>query len=213
LHICKSNTKLNNLYPSAECNDAATAPDVPVSRTLPIVFVLVTDPVGSGFVPNLARPGGRLTGFTAFEFSIGSKWLEALKEIAPAVKRVAFVYNPDTAPFAPLFWRPVMEAAARSFAVASMQMPVRGNVPGKRTNRHRTIWPILFLAQRSDIHCLRHLRHEQAGNWSSNRGGQIVQIVTVDHGRAERRARPPTETAPGGSIARNEPRIDISHLP
>jgi putative ABC transport system substrate-binding protein len=97
---------------------------LPVSGTLPIVFVLVTDPVGSGFVPNLAHPGGRLTGFTAFEFSIGSKWLEALKEIAPAVKRVALVYNPDTAPFSPLFWQPVVDAA-RSFAVAPKQMPVR----------------------------------------------------------------------------------------
>jgi putative ABC transport system substrate-binding protein len=97
---------------------------LPVSGTLPIEFVLVTDPVGSGFVPNLAHPGGRLTGFTAFEFSIGSKWLEALKEIAPAVKRVALVYNPDTAPFSPLFWQPVVDAA-RSFAVAPMQMPVR----------------------------------------------------------------------------------------
>jgi putative ABC transport system substrate-binding protein len=98
---------------------------LPVSGTLPIVFVLVTDPVGSGFVPNLARPGGRLTGFTAFEFSIGSKWLEALKEIAPAVKRVAVVFNPDTAPFAPLFWQPVLATASRSFAVEPMQMPVR----------------------------------------------------------------------------------------
>ena len=98
---------------------------LPVSGTLPIVFVLVTDPVASGFVPNLARPGGRLTGFTAFEFSIGSKWLEALKEVAPAVKRVAVVFSPDTAPFAPLFWQPVVDAAARSFAVAPMQMPVR----------------------------------------------------------------------------------------
>ena len=66
-----------------------------------------------------------LTGFTSFEFSIGSKWLEALKEIAPAVKRVAVVFNPDTAPFAPLFWQPVVDAAARTFAVAAMQMPVR----------------------------------------------------------------------------------------
>jgi ABC-type uncharacterized transport system substrate-binding protein len=98
---------------------------LPVSRTLPIVFAYVTDPVGSGFVPNLARPGGRLTGFTSFEFSIGSKWLEALKEIAPAVKRVAVVFNPDTAPFAPLFWQPVEDVAARSFAVAAMQIPVR----------------------------------------------------------------------------------------
>jgi putative ABC transport system substrate-binding protein len=98
---------------------------LPLSRTLPIVFVGVTDPVGSGFVPNLARPGGHVTGFTLFEFSIGSKWLEVLKEIAPGVKRVAVVFSPDTAPFAPLFWQPVVEAAARSFAVAPMQMPVR----------------------------------------------------------------------------------------
>jgi ABC-type uncharacterized transport system substrate-binding protein len=89
------------------------------------VFVYVTDPVGSGFVSNLARPGGNVTGFTSFEFSIGSKWLETLKQIAPAVRRVAVVFNPDTAPFAPLFWQPVVDAAARSFAVAPMQMPVR----------------------------------------------------------------------------------------
>jgi putative ABC transport system substrate-binding protein len=85
----------------------------------------VTDPVGSGFVPNLARPGGRLTGFTSFEFSIGSKWLEALKEIAPAVKRLGVVFNPETAPFAPLFWQPVVDVAARSFAVAAVQIAVR----------------------------------------------------------------------------------------
>ena len=78
---------------------------------LPIVFVQVTDPVGGGFVPNLARPGGYLTGFTSFEFTIGSKWLEALKHVAPAVQRVALIFNPDTAPFAHLFWQPVVEAA------------------------------------------------------------------------------------------------------
>jgi putative ABC transport system substrate-binding protein len=98
---------------------------LPVSRALPIVFVQVTDPVGSGFVTNFARPGGRVTGSTLFEFSIGSKWLEALKEIAPAVRRVAVVFNPDTAPFAPLFWQPVVATASPTFAVAPMQMPVR----------------------------------------------------------------------------------------
>jgi ABC-type uncharacterized transport system substrate-binding protein len=101
---------------------------LPVSRNVPIVFAQVTDPIGSGFVPSFARPGGRLTGFTTFEFSVGSKWLEALKEIAPAVNRVAVVFSPDTAPFAPLFWQPVVDAAARSFAVAPMQMPVRDAV-------------------------------------------------------------------------------------
>jgi ABC-type uncharacterized transport system substrate-binding protein len=98
---------------------------LPLNRTVPIVFVQVMDPVGSGFVSNLAHPGGHVTGFASFEFSIGSKWLEVLKEIAPAVKRVAVVFSPDTAPFAPLFWQPVVDAAVRSFAVAAMQMPVR----------------------------------------------------------------------------------------
>ena len=83
--------------------------------TLPIVFVQVTDPVGQGLVSNLARPGGNLTGFTNFEFSIGTKWLETLKQLAPRVTRVALVFNPDTAPFAGLFQQPV-EAAAPSSA-------------------------------------------------------------------------------------------------
>jgi putative ABC transport system substrate-binding protein len=91
---------------------------------LPIVFVQVTDPVGGGFVPNLARLGGFLTGFTSFEFTIGSKWLEALKGVAPDIKRVALIFNPDTAPFARMFWQPV-EKAAQSFGVDPMQAPVR----------------------------------------------------------------------------------------
>jgi putative ABC transport system substrate-binding protein len=91
---------------------------------LPIVFVQVTDPVGGGFVPNLARPGGYLTGFTSFEFTIGSKWLEALKHVAPEIKRVALIFSPDTAPFAHLFWQPVVEAAP-AFDVEPIQVPIR----------------------------------------------------------------------------------------
>ena len=93
-------------------------------RTLPIVFVQVIDPVGQGFVSNLAHPGGNITGFTSFEFSIGTKWLEALNEVAPRVTRVALVFNPQTAPFADLFWRP-LEAAASSFAVTPISAGVR----------------------------------------------------------------------------------------
>ena len=67
------------------------------TRTVPIVFVLVPDPVGAGFVESLARPGGNATGFTQFEYSISGKWLELLKQIAPGVTRVAVLRDPATA--------------------------------------------------------------------------------------------------------------------
>jgi putative ABC transport system substrate-binding protein len=88
-------------------------------QTVPVVFVQVTDPVGQGLVASLARPGGNLTGFTSFEFSIGTKWLEMLKVVAPHVSRVALVFNPKTAPFADLFRQPI-EAAAPSFDVTAI---------------------------------------------------------------------------------------------
>ena len=94
------------------------------SGAVPIVFTQVTDPVGQGVVPNLAHPGGNLTGFTSFEFSIGTKWLEALKQTAPRVTRVALVFNPQSAPYADLFLRPV-EAAAPSFSVTLIRAAVR----------------------------------------------------------------------------------------
>ena len=94
------------------------------SQTVPIVFTQVTDPVGQGLVPNLAHPGGNLTGFTSFEFSIGTKWLEALKQTAPRVTRVALMFNPQSAPYADLFLRPV-EAAAPSFSVTPIGTAVR----------------------------------------------------------------------------------------
>jgi putative tryptophan/tyrosine transport system substrate-binding protein len=66
--------------------------------TIPIVFVLVGDPVGSGFVATMARPGGNLTGFSVFEPAIGGKWLEIFKEIAPTISRVGFILHPETLP-------------------------------------------------------------------------------------------------------------------
>ena len=85
-------------------------------RTIPIVFVNVSDPIGSGFVASLAHPGGAITGFISNEPTLGGKWPELLKEIAPGVARVGFMFNPDTAPYAEAFLRQA-EVAARSLGV------------------------------------------------------------------------------------------------
>jgi putative tryptophan/tyrosine transport system substrate-binding protein len=90
------------------------------TRVIPIVFGSVSDPVGSGFVASLARPGGNITGFTDSEASMAGKWLELLIEIAPGVKRAAIMFNPDTAPGGGLYFVPAFEAAARSFKVEPM---------------------------------------------------------------------------------------------
>jgi putative ABC transport system substrate-binding protein len=87
------------------------------TRAIPIVFAPVADPVGSGFVAGLPRPGGNLTGFINLEASMAGKWLELLTEIAPGVKRVAMMFNPDTAPGGGSYFRPAFEAAARSLKV------------------------------------------------------------------------------------------------
>src|SRR5262245_53043355 len=70
---------------------------IQVTRTIPIVFTQASDPVGSGFVSNLAHPGGNITGFHSFEPAIGGKWLEILNQIAPSVKRAAVVHHPNIA--------------------------------------------------------------------------------------------------------------------
>jgi len=93
------------------------------TRTVPIVFVLGLDPVESGFVSGLARPGGNITGFTTFEPEMGGKWLEVLKEIAPRVLRVGVMFNPQTQPAHATFLRSI-EAAAPSFAVEPIAAPV-----------------------------------------------------------------------------------------
>src|SRR5215468_4665745 len=93
------------------------------TRTVPIVFVLGLDPVESGFVSGLARPGGNITGFTTFEPEMGGKWLEVLKEIAPRVRRVALIFNPATQPSFATFLRSI-EAAAPSFGVKPIPTPV-----------------------------------------------------------------------------------------
>ena len=93
------------------------------TQTIPIVFVYVADPIGSGFAPSLARPGGNITGFTYLEPTTGGKWVGLLKEIAPRTAHVGILFNPATTP--PLkFYMPSIQAAASSFAIEASSAPV-----------------------------------------------------------------------------------------
>ena len=94
------------------------------TRIIPIVFALVADPIGSGFVASFARPGGNVTGFIFTEPTMAGKWLELLKEIAPGVTRVAMMFNPATATYAE-YWLNPFKAAAVSFAMEAIAAPVR----------------------------------------------------------------------------------------
>jgi putative tryptophan/tyrosine transport system substrate-binding protein len=82
-------------------------------HTIPIVFVTISDPVGTGLVSNLSRPEGNITGFPDFEYSMAGKWLDLLKEISPNVTHIAFIFNPDAAPFAEHYISLAQDAAAR----------------------------------------------------------------------------------------------------
>jgi putative ABC transport system substrate-binding protein len=94
------------------------------TRAIPIVFAMIADPVGSGFVASFPRPGGNVTGFVVTEGSLGGKWLELLKEIAPRVARVAMLFNPAAATYAE-FWLKPFKTAAASFGVEAIAAPVR----------------------------------------------------------------------------------------
>jgi putative ABC transport system substrate-binding protein len=92
------------------------------TRTIPIIFSNVVDPVATGIVPRLNQPGGNITGFANNEASLGGKWLELLSEIAPGIKRTAIMFNPDSAPVSAFM--PSFETAARSLKVALITAPV-----------------------------------------------------------------------------------------
>jgi ABC-type uncharacterized transport system substrate-binding protein len=101
----------------------ATAAMLQQTRTIPTIFVIVADPVGSGFVVSLPRPGGNATGFTPIVRSLGGKWAELLKEIAPRVARVSLLFNPLTATFIEGYLPP-FKAAAASLGTEAIVVPV-----------------------------------------------------------------------------------------
>jgi putative tryptophan/tyrosine transport system substrate-binding protein len=94
------------------------------THTVPIVFTSIYEPVAQGFVQSLAHPGGNITGFTAVEASVGAKWLELLKKIAPTVTRIAFIFNPNNP--GPVQTSHSAAAAASNFAVEMVMTPVHG---------------------------------------------------------------------------------------
>ena len=97
------------------------------TSTVPVVFVQVSDPVAQGFVASMTQPGGNLTGFSMYEFSIGGKWLDLLKEIAPGLARVAVMFNPDTSPQSEFFKR-----AIEGVRPARRRSPCRSSYPRNR---------------------------------------------------------------------------------
>jgi len=98
------------------------------TRTIPTVFAVASDPVGSGFVASLARPGGNITGFSIAEPSLPGKWMELLMEITPGLQRAAMMFNPDTAAYVSSYYLPSFEAAAQSLKVAPITARVRSDV-------------------------------------------------------------------------------------
>ena len=162
---------------------AALAPDVifatggptvgplrQATRTVPIVFAVVPDPVGSGFVDSLARPGGNATGFMQFEYSLSAKWPELLKQVAPGVTRAA------------VFWEPAIPAGIGQFAVIQAMAPSVGvevsPISGRDTPRDRASY--------------RGLRPLLA--WGHDRDGERVGECSS---KSDRRSRGPAQTARG----------------
>jgi putative ABC transport system substrate-binding protein len=123
------------------------------TRTIPIVFALVSDPLGSGFVASFPRPGGNVTGFTTMEPTMAAKWLELLKEIVPHLTRIAVVFNPPNAPYIDFYLTPG-RAAAPSFAVEVVAAPVRDvselestiALQAREPDSGLIVWPDSFMA-------------------------------------------------------------------
>jgi putative tryptophan/tyrosine transport system substrate-binding protein len=164
------------------------------TRTLPIVFAAAADPVGDGFVGSLHRPGGNITGFINLEAEMGGKWVELLTEIAPAVKQVAIMFNPDTTPGGGLYYLPAFEAGARSLKVEPIVAPVRSDaeietvitslgreprgglviMPDGFTFSHRA--PIISLTARNNVPAVYHVSDFVRDGGLLSYGADVVDV-------------------------------------
>jgi putative ABC transport system substrate-binding protein len=173
----------------------ATAALLNETRTIPIVFVGVSDPVGSGFVTNIARPGSNITGFTNFEPSLVGKWLEMLREIAPGIARAAVVFNPGTAPDGGAFFLAPFERIAKSLTVEPTAAPVKSDaeieaafadlarrpggsiivMPDAFTTVHRQL--IILLAARHGLPAIYPYRYEAVDGGLLSYGVDTVDLL------------------------------------
>jgi putative ABC transport system substrate-binding protein len=175
----------------------ATAAMVQATRTIPVIFVLVADPVGSGFVASLPRPGGNVTGFTPIVGSLGGKWAELVKEIAPGIAQVTLLFNPQAAPFIESYSNP-FKAAAASLGMEAIIAPINEpreleTLVATRTNKPNSglvVFPDAFTEfHRKEIVSL-VVRHQvPAVNWSrsfADAGGLISYgpYLVDEHRRA-----------------------------
>jgi putative tryptophan/tyrosine transport system substrate-binding protein len=164
------------------------------TRAIPIIFCVVSDPAGQGFVASLARPGGNITGFSFVDFPMLGKWVEMLKEIAPSVKRITLLFNPQTAPYYPIFLHdfgraaltlgaelsatPVRDEAEIEAAVsASAREPDGGLIaaPDPFINSHRAL--VVGLAERYRLPAIYGVRYFATEGGLISYGPDTLDIV------------------------------------
>jgi putative ABC transport system substrate-binding protein len=166
------------------------------TQTIPVVFAQVPDPVGLGMVESLSRPGGNITGFALFEYAIGLKWLELLKQIAPHVSRVAILYDPEQ-PTSPGYITTI-EAAAPFFGVQVLPHPVpepNGGLilpPGALVVAHRDL--IISLAARHRLASIFAFRYFVAGGGLASYGVDTLDLYRRAAGYVDRLLKGETPT-------------------
>src|SRR5262245_886384 len=175
----------------------ATAAMVQATRTIPVIFVLVADPVGSGFVASLPRPGGNVTGFTPIVGSLGGKWAELVKEIAPGIAQVTLLFNPKAAPFIESYSNP-FKAAASSLGMEAIIAPINDvrelealvTIQASKPNSGLVVFPDAFTEfHREEIVSLVVRYRMPAVNWSHSfaEGGGLISYgpyLVDEHRRA-----------------------------
>jgi putative ABC transport system substrate-binding protein len=166
--------------------NAQLAPLSRETRTIPIVFVGASDPVGAGYVASFARPGGNITGFTLYEPSFVGKWLEVLKETTPGVRRVAIMVNPDTAILRGTFYLRAFETAAATFQVEPITTKVHSTsdieaalmVLGQQPNSGLIVAPDTFTLTHAELIITLAARHRLPAVYGFHQSAAIGGLIS-----------------------------------